>query len=311
MAGGLIAAGTFADAAFADALRAGPIVLDGGLATELEARGHDLSGRLWSADLLTREPGAIVAAHVAYYRAGAVVATTASYQASLDGFARAGLTSAEAVALLQSSVDLADAARMQVETDVPLLVAASVGPYGAVLADGAEYTGDYGLSVEELRQFHRPRLEILAGAGADVLAVETVPCLAEVEAVLAELDRLDGVPAWLSLTCAGGLTRRGEDPAEAFAMARDVAGVVAVGINCTAPADIDALLPVASTAGLPVLVYPNSGETWDADRRMWTGRSSFDPAQVRRWLATGVGGIGGCCRVGPDDVADLAALLIK
>lgn len=248
-----------------------------------------------------------MAAHVAYYRAGARVATTASYQASIEGFTSAGMTSAEAVALLQRSVELAAAARNQVESDEALFIAASVGPYGAVLADGSEYTGDYGLSIDGLRRFHRPRLEVLAAAGADVLALETVPCLAEVEALLAELDRLDGPPAWLSLTCAGGRTRRGEDPAEAFAMARDATGVVAVGINCTAPEEVVALLPAAASAGRPVLVYPNSGETWDADRRVWTGRASFEPNQVRGWLAAGVAGVGGCCRVGPDDIASLAA----
>ncbi len=246
---------------------------------------------------------------MAYYRAGARVATTASFQASLEGFAGAGMARAEAIALLRRSVELADAARSQVAGDDTLLIAASVGPYGAVRADGSEYTGNYGLSVEELRQFHRPRLEVLAGAGADVLALETVPCLAEVEALLAEVDRLDGMPAWLSLTCAGGRTRRGEDPAEAFTMAGEVAGIVAVGINCTAPADVEALLPMAAAAGRPVLVYPNSGEEWDARRRSWTGTSAFEPAQVRKWLAAGVSAVGGCCRVAPADIAWVAALV--
>lgn len=309
MAGRLIAGGLFAGSSFADVLRAGALVLDGGLATELEARGHDLSGHLWSADLLARAPEAIVDAHVAYYRAGATVATTASYQASLRGFASLGMSRAEAVAMLRRSVALAGAARERVACEVPLFIAASVGPYGATLADGSEYTGDYGLSVAELRRFHRPRLEVLADAGADVLAVETLPCLAEVEAVLAEIDRLYGPPAWLSLTCANGRTRHGEDPAEAFAMARDVAGLVAVGINCTAPDDIAGLLPLASAAARPVLVYPNSGERWDAERRTWAGRSSFEPSRVRQWLAAGVAGVGGCCRVGPDDIAALAAVV--
>jgi homocysteine S-methyltransferase len=293
-------------ASFAEALAAGPVVLDGGLATELEARGHDLSGHLWSAQVLADEPEAVVDAHLAYYRAGAQVATTASYQASVEGYARAGLTRREAVALLQVSVALANSARALVASQGPLFVAASVGPYGAVLADGSEYTGEYDIGVRELRRFHRPRLEVLAAAGADVLAIETIPCLAEVEAVLAELELLDGMPAWLSLSCADGLTRRGEDPAEAFRMASGVDAVVAVGVNCTAPDDIDELLPMAATSARPVIVYPNSGEGWDAERRAWTGRTAFEPVQVRRWVKSGAAAVGGCCRVRPEDIAAIA-----
>jgi homocysteine S-methyltransferase len=293
---------------FAAALRAGIVVLDGGLATELEARGHDLSDHLWSARLLATDPAAIEDVHVAYYTAGAQVATTASYQASFDGFARAGIDRAEAEALLRRSVALARNARERVTTDRPLFVAASVGPYGAVLADGSEYTGEYDLDVDQLRAFHRPRLEVLADAGSDVLAVETIPCLAEVEALLAELARLPDVPAWLSLTCAAGRTRRGEDPTQAFAMARDVPNVVAVGVNCTAPGDVAGLLPAASAAGKPVLVYPNSGEGWDAVRRRWTGRGQLDPADVAAWLGSGVRGVGGCCRVGPDAIGRLDSI---
>jgi homocysteine S-methyltransferase len=291
---------------FAEALAVGPMILDGGLATELQARGHDLSGHLWSARILADRPEAVVDAHVAYYRAGAHVATTASYQASVEGYMRAGLACQQAVALLETSVTLADSARAQVASKHPLFVAASVGPYGAVLADGSEYTGDYDIGVRELRRFHRPRLEVLAAAGADVLAIETIPCLAEVEAVLAELELLDGMPAWLSLSCADGVTRRGEDPMEAFRMASDVEAVVAVGLNCTAPDDIDELLPMAATSGRPVIVYPNSGEGWDAERRAWTGQARFQPARVRRWVDAGVAAVGGCCRVGPSDIAAIA-----
>ena len=287
-------------------------MLDGGLATELEARGYDITSELWSAGLLLRDPAAVRNVHLAYYGAGADVATSASYQASFEGFARNGLSRLEGEALLAESVLLAGQAREQAFGEGvgrPLFVAASVGPYGAARADGSEYTGDYDLDVAGLRAFHRPRLEVLAAAGADVLALETVPCLAEVEALLLELQDLAGPPAWLSLTCAGGRTRRGEDPAEAFAMAAEVERVVAVGVNCTAPDDVDALLRVAATAGKPVLAYPNSGEGWDASRRTWRGRSSFAPERVVGWLAAGVAAVGGCCRVGPRDIAAIRRLI--
>lgn len=290
-----------------DALAAGPVVLDGGLSTELEARGHDVSSALWSARLLRDDPAAIVAAHAAFAAAGARVATTASYQATVEGFAATGVGAAEARRLIASSVALAR------EGQGEGWVAGSVGPYGAMLADGSEYSGGYvdTVGVRALRAFHRPRMEILAEAGADVLACETVPAAAEAEALLEEAEAL-GVPVWLSLTTVvdrDGVarTRRGERARIVFAMAADVAQVVAVGVNCTAPSAVGPGLAATSTAGKPVVVYPNSGETWDAAARRWRGDGGLSPAQVPGWIDAGARLVGGCCRVRPADIAALAA----
>lgn len=292
-----------------DAVSTRPVVLDGGLATLLERHGHDLSSHLWSARLLRDDPRAVERAHREFFTAGAEVATTASYQVSFEGFGADGVDRDEVEQLLRRSVALAAAARDAVAPDG--WVAASVGPYGAVLADGSEYRGDYDLDVAGLRAFHRPRLDVLAstvGNGADVLAVETVPCLAEVEAVLAEIDG-SGVPVWLSLSAAGGRTRAGEPLDEAFAMAADVGEVVATGVNCTTPADAGAAVPLAGARG-PAVVYPNSGQGWDAVARAWTGESAFDPADVGAWVADGARLVGGCCRVGPEDITALRATLV-
>ncbi|MGY1702444.1 homocysteine S-methyltransferase [Geodermatophilus sp. SYSU D00766] len=293
----------------ADALATGPVVLDGGLSTELEARGHDVSSALWSARLLRDDPDAVVAAHAAFAAAGAQVSTTASYQATVEGFAAAGIDRAGALALVARSVELA-------RRGAPgSWVAGSVGPYGAALADGSEYTGGYvdAVGVARLRAFHRPRMAALAEAGADVLACETVPAAAEAVALLAEADAL-GVPVWLSLTTVVGgdgvaRTRRGERAAEVFAMARGVGAVVAVGVNCTDPAAVGPSLDAAAVAGLPLVAYPNSGEGWDAAARAWTGAGGVDPAAVPGWVAAGARLVGGCCRVRPSDVAALAAAL--
>jgi homocysteine S-methyltransferase len=280
----------------------GVVVLDGGLATLLEARGHDLSSDLWSARLLTDDPEAVVAAHREFFDAGAQVATTASYQASFAGFASLGLDAERAADLMTRSVTLARRARDERRPDG--WVAASIGPYGAYLADGSEYRGDYDLDVAGLRGFHRPRLEVLAAAGADVLAVETVPCLAEVEALCAELDGT-GLTAWLSLSADGDRTRAGEPLAEAWAMVADVDEVMATGVNCCRPDDVTTALDGAPG---PLVAYPNSGQGWDAVRRTWTGESAFDAGAVAGWLAAGVRLVGGCCRVGPADIAAVAAV---
>jgi homocysteine S-methyltransferase len=299
------------DFPLATALAVGPVVLDGGLATELEVQGYDLSSALWSARLLHDAPEAVVAAHAAFAAAGAQVATTASYQASVEGLAGAGMDAAGARRLIVRSVELARRGAPDA------WIAGSVGPYGAALADGSEYSGGYAdqLGVEQLRRWHRPRMQWLADAGADVLACETVPAAVEAEALLEEADML-GVPVWLSLTTVvdgdGGVrTRRGEPAEEVFAMAYGNDAVVAVGVNCTDPSAVGPSLAAAASSGKPLVAYPNSGEQWDADARRWTGSPGVDPAQVPGWLDAGARLVGGCCRVGPADVAQIAAAMIR
>lgn len=288
------------------------LIADGGLSTELEARGHDLSDALWSARLLVDAPQEIAAVHTSFFRAGASIATTASYQASFDAFAARGIGRDETVRLLRRSVELAGNARDEAgrngSSTKQRWVAASVGPYGAALADGSEYRGRYGLTVAQLEDWHRPRLEVLAHAGADVLALETIPDADEAEA-LVNVVRSLGVPAWLSYTIDGTRTRAGQPLADAFAVTAGVPEVVAVGVNCCAPEDVLPAIGPALDTGKPVIVYPNSGEHWDAARRAWVGPSRFSPRLAVQWVSAGARVVGGCCRVRPADVAELAAAL--
>ncbi|MFD5338421.1 homocysteine S-methyltransferase [Streptomyces hawaiiensis] len=293
----------------AEALAAGTVVLDGGMSNQLESAGHDLSDELWSARLLAEQPEAITEAHLAYFRAGADVAITASYQATFEGFAKRGISHDRAAELMALSVESAREAARRARVPRPLWVAASAGPYGAMLADGSEYRGRYGLTVDELERFHRPRLEVLAAARPDVLALETVPDADEATALLRAVRGL-GVPAWLTYSVAGGRTRAGQPLEEAFALAADADEVIAVGVNCCAPQDVDgAAATAARVTGKPVVVYPNSGETWDADTRGWTGRSTFTADQVKGWQQSGARLIGGCCRVGPEAISGIAGAL--
>jgi homocysteine S-methyltransferase len=297
-----------------------PLILDGGLASELERQGQDVSGALWSARVLRESPEAVRAAHTAYFAAGTRVATSASYQATYQGFAAAGVTPAETTDLLRRSVQLAHQARLDAAAadeaagwEVPQRwVAASVGPYGAMLADGSEYRGDYGLSVRELRAFHRPRLEVLAQACLDVgdavLACETIPSLAEVEALATELAEI-GVPAWISVTPAAGRLRTGEPLAEAVELAAEVPEVIAFGVNCCDPAEVDRAIGAARRAGIAPIAYPNTGELWDAVARDWVGESTFDPTAAQGWADEGARALGGCCRVGPALLAQIASAL--
>ncbi|MBK3580170.1 homocysteine S-methyltransferase [Streptomyces sp. MBT65] len=295
-----------------DALAAGTLVLDGGLSNQLGAAGHDLSDELWSARLLADEPGAITEAHLAYYEAGADVAITSSYQATIEGFAKRGVEREKASELIGLSVELAlDAAVETWRRGVkrPLYVAASVGPYGAMLADGSEYRGRYGLSVAELEAFHRPRIEALDAVGPDVLALETIPDTVEAEALLRAVRGLR-TPAWLSYSIAGDRTRAGQPLEEAFALAADADEIIAVGVNCCAPEDVEGAVEIAArVTGKPVVVYPNSGEVWDAEARAWTGRSTFTTEQVASWRAAGARLIGGCCRVGPGAITSIRQAL--
>ncbi|WP_329326128.1 homocysteine S-methyltransferase [Streptomyces luteogriseus] len=293
----------------AEALAAGTVVLDGGMSNQLESAGHDLSDELWSARLLAEQPEAVTEAHLAYFRAGADVAITASYQATFEGFAKRGISRDRAAELMALSVESAREAARRAAVSRPLWVAASAGPYGAMLADGSEYRGRYGLSVDELERFHRPRLEVLAAARPDVLALETVPDADEAAALLRAVRGL-GVPAWLTYSVAGDRTRAGQPLEEAFALAAEADEVIAVGVNCCAPEDADTAAAIAArVTGKPVVVYPNSGETWDADARAWTGRSTFSADQVKGWQQSGARLIGGCCRVGPEAISGIAGAL--
>ncbi|MFD0504011.1 homocysteine S-methyltransferase [Streptomyces chiangmaiensis] len=282
------------------------------MSNQLEWAGHDLGDALWSARLLGERPEAITDAHLTYFEAGADVAITSSYQATFEGFAERGIGRERAAGLLALSVDLAREAAERAHAEGilrPLWVAASVGPYGARLADGSEYRGRYGLTVAELEAFHRPRLEVLAAAGPDVLALETVPDADEAAALLRAVRGL-GVPAWLSYTVSGDRTRAGQPLEDAFALAADADEVIAVGVNCCAPQDVDAAVETAArVTGKPVVVYPNSGESWDARARAWDGRTTFAASRVTTWAAAGARLIGGCCRVGPAAITSVAQTL--
>ena len=268
------------------------VVLDGGLATELEARGHDLSDRLWSARLLLTEPGAIEDVHLDYFRAGAMVATTASYQATVPGFAAAGLDRVAALGAIRDSVALARRARDRFAAEAgpaatDLLVAGSVGPYGAMLADGSEYRGDYDPGETALREVHAPRIEALLDAGVDLLAFETIPTIREAEVLVGLLTTFDA-RAWLSYSCRDGSSTSAGEPIETAIALGEAPGIVAVGINCTAPRFLPDLLDAAGDATTrPLLAYPNGGDRWDAPTRRWLadGDGAFDPAVVAGWTA--------------------------
>ena len=299
---------------FAEALATGPVVLDGGLGTLLADRGNDVTDELWSARILLENPDEVQAAHEQFFRAGARVAISASYQVGYERLAREGFSEADVDALLVRSVTVAQAARSAAGLDGEAWIAASVGPYGATRADGSEYTGEYGLTVDELRAWHRRRLGVLAASGADVLAVETIPSLAEVQAIVAELDALAAsgstVPAWISVTIAGGALRSGDPLEEAFAVAAASDAVLAVGVNCCDPREVAGALEVArSVTPKPLVVYPNSGEQWDATNRSWAGRPDFEGDLVGHWLELGATLVGGCCRVRSDEVRRIAAIV--
>ncbi len=294
------------------------LILDGGLATELERRGHDVSSSLWSARLLQTAPEAIERLHYDYFAAGARCAISASYQASYEGFTALGIGADETTALLRLSVELAQSARARWRRDQPadrrkLYVAASVGPYGAILHDGAEYRGDYGLSVEELIAFHTPRFEVLATSGADFLACETLPVLDEARALATLLARYPDALAWMSFTSPDGIhTSHGELLTECAQVLDRAPNVVAIGVNCVKPEIVsDAIRALRAGTSKAVVVYPNSGEQWDGKSHDWHGSAYQNSlaALAPQWISAGARLVGGCCRVGPQEIAVLAGVL--
>ncbi len=289
-------------------------MIDGGVATELTRQGLDLSDGLWSARVLIEAPGAIERVHTDYFLAGADIAITASYQASYEGFAKRGLNAESTNAILQRSVEIAQSARSRVQADQPgtvreLLVAASVGPYGAMLHDGSEYRGDYGLDEDALVDFHRDRFTVLADAGADLLACETIPSRIEAAALVRLLGERPDAVAWVTFSCRDGRhTSAGDSIAECARWLDGVPQVVAIGVNCVAPELVESLIHELGTGTTkPIVVYPNSGETWDAVAQCWVGTADRFTGYVPRWLGAGARWIGGCCRTTPDDIRSVRA----
>jgi homocysteine S-methyltransferase len=298
-----------------DAIR----LLDGGLATELEARGCDLSHVLWSAVVLESNREALAGAHRRYLEAGARVLTTVSYQLSFEGAAQVGWSPQRTHEMLELATRIALEVRDEFGGQRPVLVAGSIGPYGAMLADGSEYRGDYGLSAEDLRQFHGRRFECVASSGVDVLACETIPSELEARVLLDLLGR-SPVPGWMSFTLrdgarlSDGSELRGLLTRLAAAHPDGFARLVAVGFNCVPPSLVEpALLALSSEAeqlSLPLIAYPNSGERWDATSGRWlsaAGNESHVAAwPIERWFELGVRYLGGCCRVTPRDIEALS-----
>ena len=294
------------------------MILDGGLATELESRGHDVSGPLWSARLLQASPEVIEQLHYDYYAAGARCAISASYQASYEGFAAVGLSADETTALLRRSVELAQSARARYRLDHPadrrqLYVAASIGPFGAISHDGAEYRGDYGLTIPQLIAFHAPRFAVLASSGADFLACETIPLLDEARALVALLTRHPDAHAWMSFSSADGVhTSHGEPLADCARLLDRVPNVIAIGVNCVRPEVVgEAIRALSSATDKAIVVYPNSGERWDGGLHCWRGPpDQVSPAALApQWVAAGARIVGGCCRIGPREIATLSETL--
>lgn len=290
------------------------IVLDGAFATELEARGFSVNDALWSAKALFERPDLVRDVHLDYLRAGADVVTSASYQATVEGFMKRGFSKAEAAALLQKSVHLAQEARdlylAERGTHEPApLVAASVGSYGAYLADGSEYRGDYDVDEDALTEFHAGRLRLLAAAQPDLLACETLPCLIEARAIVRALraEKIR-IPAWFSFSCRDAAHISDEtEIAECARFLDGVPEVAAIGLNCTAPQYVEELIrTIRQETVKPIIVYPNSGESYDASDKTWHGAAEDFGALARRWRSAGARLIGGCCRTSPREIVEIS-----
>jgi homocysteine S-methyltransferase len=289
-------------------------VLDGAMATELERKGFDLDGPLWSAQVLESSPQAIAAVHREYLEAGADCLLTASYQVSAEGFQKIGFAPQDAAKAaanaLRASVALAEKVRSEYGSARKIWIAASLGPYGAMLHNGAEYHGNYDCQFDDLVEFHGRRIAVLTQTNADFLAFESIPSLEEARAILAALQPYPDVAAYLSFTCRDGTHVSHGETLRACAVLLDTQPqVIGIGVNCTAPELIGSLIgELRKITNKPIIVYPNSGEQWDAVHRCWHGHGQIQAFAelAERWRGAGAQWIGGCCRTGPEHVRAVA-----
>ncbi len=293
-----------------------PLILDGGLSNVLEEFGCDLNHRLWSAKLLLDQPELIIRAHLAYLKAGANCISSAGYQASIEGFIKTGLSYREAEKMILRSVELAEEARdiylKDKDSHEKVFIAASMGPYGAILADGSEYHGDYTVSEKSLKDFHDKRIKLLAMTKADFFCFETIPSLLEVK-ILSELLAPLTRPSWISFSCKDEFhLNDGNKISEAAELLAEHPSVFAVGVNCTSPKYISAIIDVLkqSVPEKKIIVYPNSGEVYHVQSKSWIGVSdpfSFEK-MAREWHEKGADILGGCCRIGPEHIKRISRL---
>ncbi len=294
------------------------MVLDGALGSELEKRGHHLDAPLWSAKILLEQPDTIQTIHHDYYKAGAHCVITASYQATVEGFMAHGLNEAEASKVLQNSVVIAQEARDHFlkekdkqQSPIRPLVAASVGPYGAYLANGSEYNGKYDLNEEQLIAFHAKRLQLLVEAQPDILACETIPCLIEAKALVKLLHHFSNISCWISFSAKSGTQiNSGESIEECVSRLDNYQQVAAIGINCTAPEHIStAIQKIRQNTDKPIIVYPNSGDTFNLTQQTWVAhnRKVTFGEMAKQWFAEGANIIGGCCQTSPEDIREIAS----
>ncbi len=294
-----------------------PLILDGGLSNVLESFGCDLNQELWSAKMLIDQPELIKRAHLAYLEAGAQCITSSSYQATLSGFERIGLNRSDATKMMIKSIELADEARSvfikKNNQSESIFLAASIGPYGAFLADGSEYRGDYRISDNELRQFHAEKIRILESTNVDFLAFETIPSLQEIQ-ILSELISQSKKQCWISFSCRDSeFLNDGSKIIDALKICSSTNNLFALGVNCTAPKYISSIIkkirPLVQDK--KIIIYPNSGEIYLPESKSWKGISDPDIFQkmASEWLDLGVDIIGGCCRIGPDHITKLSQSL--
>ncbi|KAK7310050.1 hypothetical protein RJT34_07261 [Clitoria ternatea] len=312
-----------------DNARGGCAVTDGGFATQLETHGASINDPIWSAICLIKHPHLINKVHLEYLEAGANILVTSSYQATIPGFLSKGLSNEEAESLLERSVKFAVEARdsfWNLAKKNPgnkyrrALVAASIGSYGAYLADGSEYRGCYGpdVNLEKLKGFHRRRLQVLVQAGPDLLAFETIPNKLEAQACVELLEEENvEIPSWICFTTVDGENApSGESFKDCLEVINKSSKVDAVGINCAPPHFMESLIcKFKQLTKKAIIVYPSSGKVWDGKAKKWLPSKCFHDDDfgfhATRWRNLGAKIIGGCCRTTPSTIQIISNALIE
>ena len=297
-------------------------IIDGALGTQIQRNGHDVNDSLWSAKYLDENPEVIKEVHRQYLEAGADCIITSSYQASIDGFLQKGFSKQRALELIELSIDIAKEVRDEFWDKLEdkngrtkPLVAASIGPYGAYLADGSEYTGDYKIGDEELRAFHRERLEIIASRKPDIFACETIPSFKEAVIICDLLKELNVSASWITFSAKDGeFTNAGDDIQGCISILEKQKHISALGINCTAPQHIPSLVQnIKEMTSKPIVVYPNGGSKYNAITKVWEKGeiSSQEYAKMAHlWYSSGAALVGGCCETGPAEISSIRKILL-
>ena len=287
-------------------------LLDGSMSFPMEQLGYNLKNKLWTGKALINNPDLIKDIHKGYIDAGADFISTSTYQISFDRLKNMGYQSEEIKKIFQKSVDIVKDAIEESKLKKEIKIVGSFGPYASYDPEASEYIGEYDSTDIEIKKFHLNNIRIIEETDLDIILYETIPCLREIK-ILSEALSHSTKEIWISITCNEEMEfRDGSSFKDACEIISKIEKITTMGINCFSPLLVKKAIDLLKKySNKKILIYPNSGEIYNPKERFWTGNNEFNNSMIKNWLSLYPDIIGGCCRIGYDDIKKMRVEIDK